>query len=40
MNRKVELTWTDDSRSIGIQEDIDDEVKYRALIMLNFKFLG
>ena len=40
MSANLELTWKEESRSIGILEEIDDEFKYRALIMLNFSFVG
>ena len=40
MSGKLELSWTEDARSIGILEEVDDVVKYRPLIMFNFQFLG
>jgi hypothetical protein len=40
MSGKLELSWKEDSRSIGILEEVEDETKYRPLIMLNFLFIG
>ena len=40
MSGKLELSWTVDARYIGILEEVEDVVKYRPLIMFNFKFLG
>ena len=40
MSGKVELSWKEDARSIGILEEVDDVIKYRPLIMFNFQLLG
>ena len=41
MSGRLELTWNEDPRSIGILvEESEEEIKYKPLIMLNFKFLG
>jgi hypothetical protein len=40
MTGKLELSWNEDPRSIGIMEEVDEDIKFRPLIMLNFKFRG
>ena len=41
MSGRLELTWNEDPRSIGILvEEGEDDIKYKPLIMLNFKIQG
>ena len=41
MAGKLELSWKEDPRSIGILvKETDDDIKYKPLIMLNFEFFG